>query len=161
MAVQTNQLLRIAKATVSKIYNRDSEAETHGRVKALVLLLKQHHAYYYRFYEKGTIRAMVGLSRLHSGNTFRHSNVSAGVRLKLFCPWCFKFCGNTETISIHLREVHYWLAIVCNIRSLFASISVQVILEHRVSCKVIRSTEHRVKKSLKKKSKAREQEKAS
>ena len=94
---------------------------------------------------------MVGFSGLHSGKTFRHSNVSAGVRLKSFCPWCFRFWGNMQTISIHLREVHYWLAIVCNICRLFASISVQVILEHRANCKVKCATEHRVKKSLKKK----------
>ena len=57
-----------------------------------------------------------------------------------------------ETIATHLREVHYWLAITCNICKAFASMSAQIILEHHSGCKV---------KSHKKKSKAKEQEKAS
>ena len=52
MMVRTDQLPHITKATCSKIYTRDSEAETHGRAKTLVLLLKQYHAHYYQFYEK-------------------------------------------------------------------------------------------------------------
>ena len=124
MMVRTDQLLLITKATGCKIYTRELEAETHGRAKTLVLLLKQYHAHYYKFYEKGTTRAMVGLQELHTSDTFQCSNVSASVGLKLFCPWCF----NTETIATHLREVHCELAITCDICKAFASMSVQIIL---------------------------------
>ena len=41
------------------------------------------------------------------------------VGLKLFCPWCFKLGGNTKTIAIHLTEIHYLLAIACDICQLF------------------------------------------
>ena len=41
MMARTDQLLCIAEATGSKIYTREVEAETHGRAKTLVLLLKQ------------------------------------------------------------------------------------------------------------------------
>ena len=61
MLVRTDQLLCIAEATGSNIYTRESETKTHGRVKTLVLSLKQYHTCYYQFYEKGTTRAMVGL----------------------------------------------------------------------------------------------------
>ena len=57
-----------------------------------------------------------------------------------------------ETITTHLREVHYQLAITCEICKAFASMLVQIVLEHHSGCKV---------KSHKKKSKAEEQEKAS
>ena len=97
MATRTNQLLHIAEATGSKIYNRESEAETQGLTKALVLSLKQFHAHYYRLYQKGTTRAMEGLQGLHSSDTFQHLNVLVSVGLKSFCPWCYKFGGNTET----------------------------------------------------------------
>ena len=140
MMVRTDQLHCISEATGSKIYTRELETETHGRVKTLVLSLKQYHVQYYQFYEKWTTRAMVG------------SNMSASVGLNSFCPWCFKLGGNTETIAIHLREVHYQLAITCDICKSFASMLVQIILEHHSTCKA---------KSHKKKSKAIEQEKAS
>ena len=35
-----------------------------------------------------------------------------------------------ETIATHLREVDYWLAIVCDICKAFASMSAQIILKH-------------------------------
>ena len=57
-----------------------------------------------------------------------------------------------ETIATHLREVHYQLAIICDICKTFASTSAQIILEHHSGCKV---------KSHKKKSKVKDQEKAS
>ena len=70
MMVRTGQLLHITKTPGSKIYTRESEAKTDGRAKTLVLLLKQYHAHYYQFYEKGTTRAMVGLQALHTSNDF-------------------------------------------------------------------------------------------
>ena len=70
MTTRADQLLCIAEATGSKTYTRESEAETHGKAKALVLSLKQYHTHYYRFYEKGTTRAMVGLQGLHMSDTF-------------------------------------------------------------------------------------------
>ena len=115
MVVRTDQLLCIAAATDSQIYTWDLGGQTHGQVKTLVLLLKQYHTHYYCFYEKGMTRPMVGLKGLHTSSAFRHSNVSSSVGLKLFCPWCFKLGGNTEMIATHLREVHYWLAITCDL----------------------------------------------
>ena len=96
MTVRTDQLLCIAEATGSKIYTRESGAETHGRVKNLILSLKQYHIHYYQFYEKGTTRAMVGLQGLHMSDGFQWFNVSASVGIKSFCPWCFKLGGNME-----------------------------------------------------------------
>ena len=71
--------------------------------------------------------------------------------LKSFCPWCFKLGGNTETIAIQLREVHFSLAIACDICQLFTSMSVQVVLEHQSGCGT----------KLQKKFKAKEWDKAS
>ena len=146
-----DQLLYIIEATGSKIQTRELEAETHGRAKTLVLSLKQYNAHYYQFYEKGTMRAMVGLQGLCTSDAFQHSNVSSSVGLKSFCPWCFKLGGNTEMVATNLREVHYHLAITCNICKTFASMSAPVILGHCSGCKV---------KSYKKKPKAKEQEKS-
>ena len=70
---------------------------------------------------------------------------------KSFCPWCFKVRGNTKTTTNHLREVHYRLAIACDVYWLFASMSVQVVLEHQSRC---RMKSH-------KKSKAKKQDEAS
>ena len=61
MTTRTDQLVCIDKATGSKIYTRESEVGTHSSAKALVLSLKQFHAHFYRLYEKGTIRAMIGI----------------------------------------------------------------------------------------------------
>ena len=91
MATRTDQLLHIAEATGSKIYTRESQAETQGLAKALVLSLKQFHACYYRLYKKGTTRAMVGLQGLHSSDAFWHLNMLASVSLKSYCPWYYKF----------------------------------------------------------------------
>ena len=55
-----------------------------------------------------------------------------------------------ETITTHLREVHYQLAVTCNICKAFVSMSAQVFLEHCSGCKV---------KLHKKISKVKEQEK--
>ena len=114
IATRTGQLIHIAKATGSKIYTRESEAQTQGLPKALVLSLKQFHAHYYRLYEKGTTRAMVGLQGLHSSDAFWHLNMLASVGPKSFSPWCLKLGGNTEITATHLREVDYRLAIMCN-----------------------------------------------
>ena len=152
MVITTDQLLSIAKATGSKIHTRESEAESDSRVGTLVLSLKkQYNAQYYRFYEKGTTRAMVGLQGLHNSDAFRHSNVSSSIRLKSFCCWCFKLEGNTETIDTHLWEVPFSVAIVCDICKAFASMSVKAVLEHCAGCKT---------KSHRKESKAKDQEKA-
>ena len=121
MMIRTDQLLCIAEATNLKAYTLESEAKAHGLMKALVLSLKQYHTYYYQLYEKDTTRTMVGLQGLHSGDAFRCSNVSSSVGLKSFCSWCFKLGGNTKTIAIHLREVYYRLAMVCNLCKSFAS----------------------------------------
>ena len=105
--VRTDQLLHIATTTNSQIYTRDSEAKARAWAKTLALLLKQYHAHYYHFYEKGMTRVMVGLQGLHSNNAFRDFYISASVRLKSFCPQCFKLGGTAEVIATHLREVHY------------------------------------------------------
>ena len=75
MTTRTDQLLHIAEATGSNVYTKESEAETQGPAKALVLSFKQFHVQYYRLYEKGTTRAMVGLKGLHSSNAFWHPNI--------------------------------------------------------------------------------------
>ena len=149
MTTRPDQLLCIAEATGSKIYTRESEVGTHNHAKALALSLKQYQPHYYRFYEKGTTRAMVGLQGLHINDAFWHPNVYAGVGLKSFCPWCFKPDANTETITIHLREVHQHLAIACDLCQLFATMSAQVVLQHCSGYKVW---------SHKKKSKSKKQE---
>ena len=148
-----------------KFTTRDLEAKAHGWVKTLVLFLKQYHTHYYHFYEKGTTRAMVGLLGLHFSDIFRCTNVSSSVGFKSFCPWCFKFGDNTELISTHLREVHYQLAIACDLCKLFASMSAQSVLEQCSGCKAkhineCTEQEGSEAKKLRKKSKVQEQEKA-
>ena len=152
MTLRTEQQLHITEATSSKIHTRESEAKTHERVRNMELLLKQYHTHHYWFYEKGMTRVIVGLQRLHFSDVFWCSNVTASVGLKSFCPWWFKFGGNTETIATNLREVHCWKAIACDLCKAFASMLAQIILEHCLGCKV---TLH------KKKSKAKKQAKAS
>ena len=122
------------------------EAETDGRAKKLVQSLKQYHAQFYYFYEKGSTRAMIGLQGLHSNDMFWCSTVAASMGLKSFCPWCFKLGGNTETITTHLREVHYRLAIACDVCWSFASMSVQVVLEHWLGCRMKLHKKPKVKK---------------
>ena len=89
MVTRIDQLLHIAEATGSKIFTRESEAEAQVLAKALVLSFEQFHAHYYRLYEKGTTRAMVGHQGLHSSDAFWHLNVSASMDLKSFFPCCF------------------------------------------------------------------------
>ena len=151
MMVRTDQLLCIMDATSSKIHQWGSEAETDGRVKKLIQSLKQYHSRFNCFYEKGSKRAMIGLQGLYSNDTFWCLNIAASMGLKSFFPRSFKFGGNIETIATHLREMHYRLAIACNICQLFASMSVQVVLEHQSGC---RTKSH-------KKSKAKKQDEAS
>ena len=146
MTVRTDQLLCIAEATGSKIYTSKSEVWSCSPAKALVLSLKQFHAHFYRLYEKATTRAMVGLQGLHSSNAFWHPNVSTSMDLKSFCLWCLKFGGNTKTITTHLREVHYRLAIACFVCWAFASMSTQVVLEHQSRCRTKSHKESKMKK---------------
>ena len=118
------------------------------------------------FLWKWMTRAMVSLQGLHLSNAFRCFNVSSSVDLKSFCPWCFKLGGNTKTIVTHLREVHYWLPITCDLCKSFASMSVQIILDDCSGCKAkyvkecAEQARYEVQKSHKKKSKAWEQEKS-
>ena len=98
--------------------------------KTLVQSLKQFHAHFYQLYEKGMTHARVRLQGLHSVDSFRCPNVSASMGLKSFCPWCLKLGGNTETIPIHLWEVHYRMAIMCNICWAFGAMSAQSVLGH-------------------------------
>ena len=122
MTVHTNQLLWIKVATnVRNIFPQEHKADVDGRKKALVWSLKQFHVCYYWLYKKGMTCAMVGLHSLHSGHTLKHPTISAGIGLKSFCPWCLKLGGNTEMITIHLCEVHYQLAIACDICQVFAA----------------------------------------
>ena len=65
--------------------------------------------------EKGTTHAMVSLQGIHLDDALWHPNISTGMGLKSFCPWCFTLGRNTETIAIHLREVHYRMTIICHI----------------------------------------------
>ena len=133
---RTDQLIHIVEATGSKVYPRESEVGAHRPVKALVLSLKQFHTHFYQLYEKGTTRAMVGFQGFPSSDNLWHPNVSGKVGHKLFCPWCFKSRGNTEMITTHLREVHYRLAIACNVYQVFTNMSAQVVLEHPSNCRV-------------------------
>ena len=104
MMVRTDQLLCIAEATNLKVYTL--EAKGHGQMKALVLSLKQYHAFYYQLYEKDMTKAMAGLQELHSGDDHLLQ-----CEAKIILPLVFQSDGNTKTIATHLREVHYRLAI--------------------------------------------------
>ena len=85
----TDQLLCIAKATDSQIYTKDLDAEAHGCVEdsGIVAETIQHPPL--PFYEKGMTRAMIDLQEMHSSNTFRCSNVSSSVGLKIILPLVF------------------------------------------------------------------------
>ena len=101
-----NQLLQIKEvANAKNIYPQEHNVKVHDK-KTLVQSMKQFHACCYWLYEKSMACAMVGLQGLHSDEAFRHPNISGSVGLKSFCPWCLKLGRNTETITIHLREVH-------------------------------------------------------
>ena len=116
MTFQTNQLLQIKEvANTKNTYPQEYEAEVHRKKKTLVHLLKQFHACYYWLHEKSMTHSMVGLQGLHLGKAFIWPNISAGIGVKSFCPWYLKLGRNTETITIHLREVHYRMVIVCDI----------------------------------------------
>ena len=168
MMVRTNKLLQIKEVTHSKIHTHESEAEVPERKKTLVQLLKQFHAHFYWLFKKGTTHAMVGLQGLHLGEAFKCSNVSGNMGLKSFRPWCLQLGGRTKTIAIHLKEVHYRMAMVCNICRLFASITTQSILDHHSGYKAKYDKEctkcekpEKVKNSHKKKSKSQGQKEAS
>ena len=69
-------------------------------------------------------------------NPLQQPNISTGVELKSFCPWCFKLGGNTKTIAIHARQVDYRMAIIWHICQVFACMSTQNILDHHSRCKI-------------------------
>ena len=114
MVVRTDQLFHIAMATNYQIYTRYSEAEVHGWVKTLLLLLKQYHAHYYHFYEKGMTRAMVGHQGLHLSDALYSEWVFTQLyELSCFCftymfevPWCFGllFCSIRHRFLILLNK---------------------------------------------------------
>ena len=85
--------------------------------------------------------------------------------VKVILPLVLQVGGNTEMTATHLREVHYQLAITCDLYKSLTSMSVQRVLEHCSGCKAKHANEHaeqegcKAKKSHKKKSKAQEQEK--
>ena len=135
MMDRTDQLLCIKETTHLKIHPHESEGGAQGRKKTLMQSLKQFHAAFCQLYKKGTTCATVGLQGLHLDNAFRYPNVSASMGLKSFFPWCLKLGGNTETIAVHLWEVHYRMAIMCHICRAFASRSAQSILDHSSGCK--------------------------
>ena len=57
MAIRTDQLIQIMEATDYKLLQWEPEAETDGRAKKLVRLLRQYHAWFYHF-SKGSTRAL-------------------------------------------------------------------------------------------------------
>ena len=54
---------------------------------------------------------------------------------KVILALVFKAGGNTKTITVHLSEVHYRIAIVCDVWWYFASMNAQNILDHHSGCK--------------------------
>ena len=120
---------------MKNIYPHEYEAEVHGRKKTLVQPLKQFQAQYYQLYEKGMSHTMVGLQGLYLGSAFRFPNISAGMGLKSFCPWCLKLGGNMEMITTHLHD-NYQMAIVSDICHEFANMTTQNVLYHWLRCKV-------------------------
>ena len=77
MTFRIDQLLPIKEATPSKIHTHEPETEVHGIKKTLVQSLKQFHVHFFWLYEKGMTHAMIDLQGLHSGDAFRHPNISA------------------------------------------------------------------------------------
>ena len=76
---------------------------------------------------------MVSLQGLHMSDAFRCPHILASVGLKSFFPWW----GNTKMIAIHLRKVHYRMAIVCDICQPFTDMNAQSILDHCSGCKAM------------------------
>ena len=68
-------------------------------------------------------------------DAFRCSNILASVGPKSFFPWCLKLGGNTKAITIHLREVHYRMVILCDICQSFANMNALNIMDHHSGCK--------------------------
>ena len=54
---------------------------------------------------------------------------------KVILPLVFKAGGNTKTIAIHLREVHYRMVIVWSTCWSFTSMNAQSMLDHCSGCK--------------------------
>ena len=76
--------------------------------------LKQLHAHFYQLYEKGTTHAMVDLQD-YIVPKISDALMFLPVMVEVILFSCLKLEGNTETIAIHLWEVHYRMAIVYNI----------------------------------------------
>ena len=122
----------------------------------------------YWLYEKGMTWPMVGLQRIHTSDAFGCSNISANMGLKSFCPWCLKLVGTLKQLSSILREVHYRMAIVCEVCQSFASMNTQHILDHHSGCKakcdrdcMEQERQEKMKKLHKKKSKSQERKERS
>ena len=161
IAVQTVWLLQIKEATNTKnIHPRELKAGVHRKEKTLVQSLKQFYTHFYWLYKKGMTCAMVSLQGLYSGDAFRCPNIPSGMGLKSFCPWCFKLGGNIETITIHLPEVHYWMAIVCDICQKFAGLSTQNVHTNQAWCKAKCWKEHAEHKGYKKSQKPHKKKKS-
>ena len=77
----------------------------------------------------------------HCPRAFRCSNILARMGLKSIYPWCLKL-GNTGMIVIHLSEVHYRMAIVCDICQSFAGMNTQSVLDHCSGCKAKQDKKH-------------------
>ena len=143
MMVCTDQLLQIKVTTnVRKISPQEHEVNVNGRNKALVWSLKQFYTCSHWLYEKGTTLTMVSLQGLHPGNALKCASISAGVGLKLFCPWCLKVGGNMEMITVHLKEGYYQMSVACDICWAFASMTIQNIQAHWSECKGKHNIEH-------------------
>ena len=54
------------------------------------------------------------IQRIQNPWALRCRQVKDDKRSKSFCPWCCKYGGNTSTITIHLQQDHYKLAVVCS-----------------------------------------------
>ena len=63
-------------------------------------------------------------------------------KAKVILPLVFKAGGNTKTITVHLRKVHYRMAIMCDICSSFTGMNTQSILDHYSGCKAKQDKEH-------------------
>ena len=81
------------------------------------------------------------LQGLYLGDALRCLEISTGVGLNSFCPWSFKLGRKTKTIAIHLQEVHYRMAIMCNICQAITSITTQGVLDQHSGCKAKCMTE--------------------
>ena len=78
---------------------------------------------------------MVGLQGLHSSDPLDTPMSPPVWGLNHFAPGVSSW-GDTKMIDTHLREVHYRLAIMCDLCKSFASMSALSISDHHLVCKV-------------------------